>query len=117
MQIRCFCDLYVSDGWEKKKLKMIKKLQENRLQPFVYVIALSQGEQNHLEFFSSVLLKQHVFEHSSFLVVGLADGYEGALSLIEEMTREVYEKTGEANLRQFFLERQREFEKGEKKSV
>ena len=43
MQTKFFCDLYVSEGWEKKKLKLIKKLQKNKLQPSVYVITLSQG--------------------------------------------------------------------------
>ena len=26
MQTKFFCDLYVSEGWEKKKLKLIKKI-------------------------------------------------------------------------------------------
>ena len=30
MQTKFFCDLYVSEGWEKKKLKLIKKLQKNK---------------------------------------------------------------------------------------
>lgn len=117
MQTKFFCDLYISDGWEKKKLQIIKKLQKNKLQPSVYVITLSQGKQNNLEFFSSVLLKQHVFDHSSLFIVGLADGYDGALALIEKITEEAYEKTGEANLREFFMERQEEFEKREIRSV
>ena len=28
MQTKFFCDLYVSEGWEKKKLKLIKKIAE-----------------------------------------------------------------------------------------
>ena len=28
MQTKFFCDLYVSEGWEEKKLKLIKKLQK-----------------------------------------------------------------------------------------
>ena len=52
MQTKFFCDLYVSEGWEEKKLKLIKKLQKNKLQPSVYVITLSQGKQNHLEYYS-----------------------------------------------------------------
>ena len=55
MQTKFFCDLYVSEGWEEKKLKLIKKLQKNKLQPSVYVITLSQGKQNHLEYYSSLL--------------------------------------------------------------
>lgn len=41
MQTKFFCDLYVSEGWEKKT-EINKKLQKNKLQPSVYVITLSQ---------------------------------------------------------------------------
>ena len=68
MQTKFFCDLYVSEGWEEKKLKLIKKLQKNKLQPSVYVITLSQGKQNHLEYYSSLLLKQHIFDNASLFI-------------------------------------------------
>ena len=59
-QIEFYHNLYVSECWQKKKGKIVKRLKENKLQPQVYVITLSQGEQNQLEFFSSVfsLLKK-----------------------------------------------------------
>ena len=106
MQTKFFCDLYVSEGWEEKKLKLIKKLQKNKLRPSVYVITLSQGKQNHLEYYSSLLLKQHIFDNASLFIVGIANGYDGA-----------YEKTGEVNLRKFLMDRQEEFEKKEIRSV
>lgn len=111
MQIKIYCDLYVSECWQEKKEKIIKKLRQNRLQPQVYVIALSQGEQNHLEFFSSMLLKQHVFQDAGLFVVGIANGYDEALSITEEITDQVYQETGEADIRRFILERQKEYEK------
>ena len=72
---------------------------------------LSQGKQNHLEYYSSLLLKQHIFDNASLFIVGIANGYDGALSLIERIAEEAYEKTGEVNLRKFLLDRQEEFEK------
>ena len=51
MQIKFYYNLYVSECWQEKKEKIIKRLKANRLQPQVYVVALSQGEQNQLEFF------------------------------------------------------------------
>ena len=70
-QIEFYHNLYVSECWQKKKGKIVKRLKENKLQPQVYVITLSQGEQNQLEFFSSVLLKQSIFEHSKLFVIGM----------------------------------------------
>ena len=45
MQVKFYHDLYVSETWMNKKKKIMKKLQENRLQPAVYVITLAGGEQ------------------------------------------------------------------------
>ena len=111
MNIRFYCDLYISDGWEKKQLKLMKKLMQNKLQPSVYVITLAQGRQNHLEFFSSVLLKQHVFEHSDLFVVGIANGYDDAVYMIEQITQQVVDATGTADIRGFLEERQAEFDR------
>ena len=110
-QIEFYHNLYVSECWQKKKGKIVKRLKENKLQPQVYVITLSQGEQNQLEFFSSVLLKQSIFEHSKLFVIGIADGYDEELFLVEEIVQDVYQETKSANARQFLLTDQAEYEK------
>ena len=105
-QIEFYHNLYVSECWQKKKGKIVKRLKENKLQPQVYVITLSQGEQNQLEFFSSVLLKQSIFEHSKLFVIGIE-----AVFLVEEIVQDVYQETKSANARQFLLTDQAEYEK------
>ncbi len=110
MRVKIYCDLYISGHWMNKKDKLVEKLHKNRLQPMVYVITLSQGEQNHLEFFPSILLKQHVFDHAELFVTGIADGYDGALDLVEQIAEDVYTRTGQTDIRSFILERQKEFE-------
>ncbi len=116
MRIRLYCDLYVSECWQEKKEKIIKRLVDNRLQPQVYVITLAQGEQNYLEFFSSVLLKQRIYKETELFVVGIAAGYGEAVSMIKDMTERVYKETGDANVRQFIMMRQEEFEKAGRQS-
>lgn len=111
MQIKFYCDLYVSECWREKKNKIIKKLKENRIQPQVYIVALSQGDQNELEFFSSILLKQHVFDNAEVFVVGIANGYDEALFMVRDITKQIYTETGTADLRKYILERQREYVK------
>ena len=66
---------------------------------------------NTMEFFSSVLLKQSIFEHSKLFVIGIADGYDEALFLVEEIVQDVYQETKSANARQFLLTDQAEYEK------
>lgn len=111
MGMKFYCDLYVSECWQEKKERIIKRLKQNRLQPQVYVIALSQGKQNHLEFFSSVLLKQHIVRDAGLFVVGIADGYDEALSIIAAVTDQIYKETADADIRRFILNRQEEYEK------
>ncbi len=111
MGMKFYCDLYVSECWQEKKERIIKRLKQNRLQPQVYVIALSQGKQNHLEFFSSVLLKQHIVRDAGLFVVGIADGYDEALSIITAVTDQIYKETADADIRRFILNRQEEYEK------
>ena len=111
MQVKIYCDLCVSECWQEKKEKIIRKLRQNRLQPQVYVIALSQGEQNHLEFFSSILLKQRVYRNSGLFVVGITAGYDEALTVTTRIADHVYRETGGTDIRRFILDRQKEYEK------
>ena len=54
---------------------------------------------------------QSIFEHSKLFVIGIADGYDEALFLVEEIVQDVYQETKSANARQFLLTDQAEYEK------
>lgn len=112
MRIKCYCDLYVSDGLKRKKNKILKKLMDRALQPTLYILALAQEEPNHLEFYPALLLQQPWYDDAEISVVGIADGYDAAVFLVEEITREVLEETGGTDIRGFLVERQRRFEEG-----
>ena len=43
-------------------------------------------------------------------VVGIAGGYDDALYLVEEIAKEVYEKTGDLDIRSYIRERERKEE-------
>lgn len=112
MQMTFYCDLYVSEDLEKKKERVIKKLSENKAQPSVYVVTLAQGRQNHLEFYSSLLLKQHIYEDTPLFVVGIANGYDDALYMTENIVRDVYTVTNDVDIRGYIENRQKEYEEG-----
>lgn len=112
MQMTFYCDLYVSEELEKKREKVLSKLTENKAQPTVYVITLAQGRQNHLEFYSSLLLKQHIYEDTPLFVVGIANGYDDALYMVERIASEIYEKTKGTDIRGYIEKRQKEYEEG-----
>lgn len=112
MQMTFYCDLYIAADLEQKKQKIIQKLKINAVQPSIYIITLAQGIQNHLEFYSSLLLKQHYYEDTPLFVVGIARGYDGALCLAEHIIREIYEKTEDTDIRNFIVKRQKQYEEG-----
>ena len=101
MQITFYCHLYMNE-------KIKKKLSANNLQPSIYVIAFSQSPQNQLDFFSSLLLKQHIYENTPLFVVGLADGYDSALELIRQITEEVFAATQSVDIRHYILQKHNE---------
>ena len=44
--------------------------------------------------------------------VGIADGFEEALYLVEKIAQEVYDVTGDMKIRKYLLEQQKKFEEG-----
>ena len=103
MQITFYCHLYMNENLKKKEAKIKKKLSANNL-----VIAFSQSPQNQLDFFSSLLLKQHIYENTPLFVVGLADGYDSALELIRQITEEVFAATQSVDIRHYILQKHNE---------
>ena len=100
--------LYLSDGLEKKKDKIIRKLQKNKLQYDLYLVTLPETEKNQLEIYNSALFKQPDYPVKELFVIGLAKGYDTALELVEEITRTVYNETKGADIRSYILEKERE---------
>ena len=107
MNMEFYRELYVSRSLKKREKRIIEGLKKKRFRKDLYLIVLAQGKQNPLEFFSVLLLKQHIFEDAGLFVVGLADGYEGALEL-----QDVYQKTNDVRLREFILNNQKQSGEG-----
>ena len=45
--MRYYKHLYLMEGLEKKKGRIIRKLEENKFQANIHIITLSQNEKNH----------------------------------------------------------------------
>ena len=105
--MRYYKHLYLAEGLKKKE-KIIRKLEEKKLQINIHVITLARNEKNQLEIYNSMLFLQPDFPYDDFLVVGLAKGYEDAVEIVEEIAQEVYNKTKGADIRSYILEREQE---------
>lgn len=103
-------NLYVGESLVKKRDKIIEKLEAKKFQLNCYVIALTENQNNQIEFFDSILLMQRNYNKNDLFVVGLAGGYEEALELTKKMTEDTYRKNRDGNIRRYILEQQKEFE-------
>ena len=102
--MRFYKNLYVSESMAKKKEKVIAKLNKKKYPLKTYVIALIEEGENQMEFYSTLMFRQDIF------AVGLASGYDDALYLVEEIAKEVYEKTGDLDIRSYIRKQEREEE-------
>ena len=105
--MRFYKNLYVSESMAKKKEKVIAKLNKKKYPLNTYVIALIEEGENQLEFYSTLMFRQGSVIDDDIFVVGIAGGYDDALYLVEEIAKEVYEKTGDLDIRSYIRERER----------
>lgn len=115
MRIKCYSNLYVSELVKKRKNKVLTGLMEQKFQPGITVITLASGEQNHLEFFQAFMLRQHFYDEKELFVVGLAEGYEDAAELVEQIVQKVVDETGGTDIRSYILKEQKNFEESRAK--
>ena len=104
--------LYMSEELVSKKAQIIEKLEQDKWQIEPYLIVLAKSEDNHLEYFHSVLLLQQSISKEDLFVIGIANGELGAMELVEKITQEVYDETKGTDIRNYILQRQRAFEEG-----
>ena len=110
--MRYYKHLYLTEGLEKKKEKIIRKLEAGKLQPGVHVITLAVSERNQLEIYPTIQFKQPAFPEQELFVVGITKGYDEAVELVEQIVQEVYDQTGTCDIRSYILEKEQGREDG-----
>lgn len=106
--MRYYKHLYLAEGLEKKKKKIIEKLEKNKFQVSIHLIVLAGNETNHLEILNSVLLLQPDYPKENLFVAGITKSYDEALELVEKITQEVYDNTKGTDIRKYILEKEQE---------
>lgn len=104
--------LYMDEHVKENKEKIIKNMEKDKWQLEKYLVALTKNEANHLEIFNSVLLVQKAMLKDDLFIVGIASGYTESLELVEKITQEVYDETSGVDIRNYILQKQREYEEG-----
>lgn len=78
------------------------KLKHHAGQLGIFVIALSEGR-DELDIFHCAFLQQKYYKCYPPCIVGIANGYDEALELLQKMILDVYRKTGGYRLKEYFL--------------
>lgn len=98
-------DLYVGMSIVHKTKRIKWKIRHNAGQVNIYVITFASNEQNLLDIIPSYELLQKGYPKKDLYVVGLAKGYEEALSVAASIIEEVYQNTGTFAVRKYLTEK------------
>ena len=102
IHMRFYKKLYISPSLRKKKRQIVWKLKMGKAVPFVYVITLA--EQNDLmNIYQGLILKQPYYRKNPPFVLGIADSHSAALVLVQQILMDVYDKTGNYDIRTFYV--------------
>lgn len=101
--MKFYKDLYIGDTVKKPK-RLIRKLKHHKIKPGFFVIAYMR-DTARLEICSSLLLAQWYYkENPPGCIVGLANGRDEALSLIEKIAQDALAATGKVSLVEFLAQ-------------
>ncbi len=109
--MKYYYNLYTNESVREKKLQILSRIDRGEFVINKYLIVLTQNERNHLEFYDSAFVSQKVVDKQDLFVVGLAEGYGGAVQIVETIVNEVLRMTGGTDIRTYLLDQQLEFEK------
>ena len=100
--MKFYCNLYLGETIEKKRNRLIRRLEKGKILLGIYVIVLPLGENNQLEIFDSGMLMQKHFHREERFVVGIASGFDEALDLTVRITEVYIERRAAPVLRNTF---------------
>lgn len=103
--MRWYRDLYLGSGAAPNIQKIRKKASQGNPMLGVYYITLPATEKNLLDIFHNSMLIQPLFAKQQCTdVVGVAEGKQEAIRLIETIIRDIHTDTGTLDVRSHFKE-------------
>lgn len=97
-------DLYVGYNLLDKKRQIVRKIKNGKPMFNKYVITLPQNDYDTLEIYPSNVLIQKWYRDSDMVVIGIAEGKEEAMDMMNLIIMECLEQTGNVNVKDFIME-------------
>lgn len=95
-------DLYIGTTAAKNKSRIINKLKKHRFLKNVFVITTAFNGCDLFDIYPANVLTQKYFREKEFMVIGIAEGYDEAVLLVQKIVEELYCRQGIKNLREYF---------------
>lgn len=93
--MKWYNNLYVGENAKRRKRKIIMRAMCNKPQIGIYMITLPVNEENSLEIYPSYILLQKHYRKKNMMIVGISEGYEEALQVMQEIVMDCYRETGQ----------------------
>ena len=100
--IRWHDNFYVSEAAEKKKNKIISSIKSHKLQFGAYVITLAANGRDVFDLLPAYMLSSDGYHGRDIEILGIAEGKSDAIELAAHMIEDVYNKSGEYHIREYF---------------
>nr|WP_294662674.1 hypothetical protein [uncultured Blautia sp.] len=97
-------DLRIGEG-VKKADKIRRKLNHGKIVPGVYLITFSENPRNLLEIIPALTLIQQSAADICPEIIGLACDKDEAVDMVTEIIQEVYDKTGDFHIEEYWKNR------------
>lgn len=86
-------NLYLGENAEKKKYRLYRRINKRRLWN-AYAVTLPSNDENVLDIYHFMELRQKAYKKRKIFIIGLACGREEALELAKNIIWEVWQNTG-----------------------
>ena len=94
--------LYVGEKLKKKQKKVIQSINNQKITFGVYCIAFASHPDNLFDIMDANELMFPHYRRSDICIVGLANGKDEAIGLVQDMLMEVYRETGDFKVKSYF---------------
>lgn len=102
--MKWYNNLYVGEKAKKRKHKIVMRALLHKPQIGIYMITLPVNESNALEIYPSCILLQKHYRKKDMFIVGIGEGREEALCVMQEIIMDCYNKTGQFLVRKMIEE-------------
>lgn len=96
-----YCPLYADPKLAGKKKRLVRKLNHNAVRPDLYLITFAANGQDLFDILSSAYLKQPALRRNLPEIVGIAQGREEAVALVQQILEETLQETGAADVKAY----------------